>query len=272
MKLWSLLMALLVSVTTGVASAEDLPPVIPSKYIACKSADEFKKAVDYFRGEKALDLNDKQVVKWSITIAKGCDGAVERFKKVFDVLNKSGVDLRKCVEMASEFSLLSTEQTESFAGLFKTFFLENYFDLDFMTAFNLSKKLSENPSRAPFARSDFEKLYKFCTDQDKLGLPFKNCAEYSIGLLKNYDLYPEGLYPFFEKIYLFLSTEAGAVLSVKESLQMAEEVLQYGPLAPENFKNAYQYSISKKGLNASIKQGMRISLEIAKSSLKEKPQ
>lgn len=267
---WLLALLLSLSPRLGLAAAQQESPKIPENYIACKSADEFEQSVEYFRSEKTLELNDSQVVKWSLTIARGCTGALQRFKQIYELLNKSGVDLRKCVEMAASFSKKSDEQTKSFAGLFKTFFLENYFDLDFMTAFEVSEKLSQNPAKSEYARKDFERLYKFCTDQNKLGLPFKNCAQYSLGLLKHYDLFPEGIYPSFEVTYLFLTTQAGAVLSVKEALETTSEVLAAGPLAPENFKRAFNYSVSKKGLDTSMKQSMRIALEVAKASLKEK--
>ena len=236
----------------------------------CRSASEFEQSVHFFREDKSLSLSDGQVVKWSLAIAKGCDGASQRFQDVFKLLDKSGVELHKSVEMASAFTTKSSEQTRAFVGLFKTFFLENYFDLDFMTAFNLSLKLSENPAKADFSRKDFENLYRFCTAQDKLGLPFKSCAQYSLTLLKDYSLYPEGIYPSFEKIFSFLISNSGVSLNVKEAMQIASEVLSYGPLAPDNFKQAYTFSVAKKGLDTSLKQGMKIALEVTKASLREK--
>lgn len=247
----------------------DQGPKLPENRIACKSAEEFENSVKYLRSEKSLGLNDRQVVTWSLVIAKGCSGSAGRFKKVFDLFTKSGVDLRKTVELAASFSKKTEEQTNAFAGLFKTFFLENYFDLDFMTAYELSVKLSENPAKSEFARKDFERLYKFCTGQDQLMLPFKSCTRYSLNLLKHYDLYPEGIFPFFENSVQFLTMKTGAVLNIKEALEITEEILAYGPLAPDTFKRAYNYSVDKKGLDASAKQGMKIALELAKVSLKE---
>lgn len=244
-------------------------PRLPEGHVACNSANEFEKSVTYLRGEKSLPLNDSQVVKWSLKIIQGCTGAVERFRKIYELLNRSGVDIRKAVEMAAEFSTKTDEQALAFAGLFKTFFLENYFDLDFMTAFEISNKLAENPAKADFSRKDFERLFKFCTDQDKLGLPLKNCAQYSIGLLKHYELYPEGLFPSFEKAFQFISRESRAVLNVKETLEITGDILAYGPLAPQSFIDSYKFSVAKKGLDTSAKQGMRVALEVAKASLKK---
>lgn len=254
---------------TSYGAPSDPGPKLPENHVACKSAEEFESSVEYLRSEKDLGLNDKQVVTWSLVIARGCSGATGRFKKVFDLFTKSGVDMRKTVELASSFSKKTDEQTNAFAGLFKTFFLENYFDLDFMTAYELSVKLSENPAKSEFARKDFERLYKFCTGPDQLMLPFKACAKYSLNLLKHYDLYPEGIYPFFESAIHFLTMKSGPVLNVKEALEVTEEILAYGPLAPDTFKRSYSYSIDKKGLDTSSKQGMKIALELAKISLKE---
>lgn len=270
MKLQSLIFFIAISFSISSLAVETEPgPKLPENHIDCHSAEEFEKSVEYLRSEKTLGLNDKQVVTWSLVIAKGCSGASARFKNVFDLLMKSGVDYRKTVELASSFSKKTDEQTRSFAGLFKTFFLENYFDLDFMTAYELSLKLSENPAKSEFARRDFEKLYKFCTGQDKLMLPFKSCAKYSLNLLKHYDLFPEGIFPFFENTVNFLTTRTGAVLNIKEALEITEDILAHGPLAPETFKRSYNYAVNKKGLDTSAKQGMRIALEIAKISLKE---
>ncbi|MGZ3779978.1 MAG: hypothetical protein ACXVCY_05020 [Pseudobdellovibrionaceae bacterium] len=271
MELWKLGVLVAVgsfSLTALGAPANDLGPKLPDNYIACRSSEEFESSVNYLRSEKSLGLNDKQVVTWSLVIAKGCSGATARFKKVFELFTKSGVDLRKTVELAASFSKKTDAQTNSFAGLFKTFFLENYFDLDFMTGYELSVKLSENPAKSEFARKDFERLYKFCTGQDQLMLPFKACAKYSLNLLKHYELYPEGIYPSFEYAVNFLTMKTGAVLNIKEALEITEDILSYGPLAPETFKRAYLYSVDKKGLDTSSKQGMKIALELAKISLK----
>lgn len=249
---------------------QERQPKLPEGYIACKGSEEFEKSVDYFRGHKLLSLNDRQVVTWSLKVSKGCSGALSRFQRVFELLTESGVDLQKSVEMAVSFSEKSNEQTNSFVALFKTFFLDNYFDLDFMTAFNISLKISENPSRASVGQKDFERLYKFCTDHDKLGLPLRDCGKYSLGLIKHFELYPEGLFPSFENIYTFITSKSGAALNIKEALEMTDEILAYGPLAYDNFKKAYAFSLSKKGLQASIKQSMRIALEVSKSSMKEK--
>lgn len=270
MKLQSLLLLTAISFSIPSFAVQNEPgPKLPENHIDCHSAEEFEKSVEYLRSEKILGLNDKQIVTWSLVIAKGCSGATARFKNVFDLLMKTGVDFRKTVELASSFSKKTDEQTHSFAGLFKTFFLENYFDLDFMTAYELSLKLSENPAKSEFARRDFEKLYKFCTGQDKLMLPFKSCAKYSLNLLKHYELYPEGIFPFFESTINFLTTRTGAVLNIKEALEITEDILAHGPLAPETFKRGYNYAVNKKGLDTSAKQGMRIALELAKISLKE---
>lgn len=269
MKLAAILVIALSLPLLSQAEPKDPGPKLPENKIACKSAEEFESSVAYLRSEKTLGLNDKQVVTWSLVIAKGCAGAANRFKKVFDLFMKSGVDMRKTVELAASFSKKTDEQTNAFAGLFKTFFLENYFDLDFMTGYELSVKLSENPAKSEFAQKDFERLYKFCTGQDQLMLPFKACAKYSLNLLKHYDLYPEGIFNFFESSINFLTTKTGAVLNIKEALEITEEILGYGPLAPDTFKRAYNYSIDKKGLDTNAKQGMRIALELAKISLKD---
>lgn len=243
---------------------------LPEGYVACKGSEEFEKSVAYFRNNKVLNLNDRQVVTWSLKISKGCSGALSRFQRVFELLTESGVDLQKSVEMAASFSEKSNEQTTSFVGLFKTFFLDNYFDLDFMTAFEVSVKISEHPSRASVGQKDFERLYKFCTNHDKLGLPIRDCGKYSLGLLKHFELYPDGLFPSFEKIFDFITVKSGASLNIKEALEMTDEILAYGPLAYDNFKKAYEFSLSKKGLQTSIKQAMRIALEVSKSSMTEK--
>lgn len=267
-----LLLALYATSTLASELDPERQPKLPEGYVACKGSEEFEKSVDYFRNNKVLSLNDKQVVTWSLKVSKGCSGALSRFQKVFELLTESGVDLQKSVEMAAQFSEKSNEQTNSFVSLFKTFFLDNYFDLDFMTAFNISVTISENPSRAAVGQKDFERLFKFCTDHDKLGLPLRDCGKYSLGLIKHFELYPEGLFPSFEKIFSFITAKAGAALNIKEALEITDEILAFGPLAYDNFRKAYSFSLSKKGLQTSIKQSMRIALEVSKSSMKEKTQ
>ena len=240
----------------------------PEIWNTCNSFDVFQKTVSYLKDQKELPFSTQQIYNAALEINKGCNGADRRFRRVFEMLNKSGVETKKCYDLALDFSKMSDQKTDNFMVLFKGLFLESKFNLDFMTAFKVSLQLSAGlPGRWEKIRLDFEQFQKFCTDASKLDLPIAVCAQWTLNLIKQEEKFPLGIYESFEKINTFLTTNKGPQLNVRDRLVLITEVLNYGPTAPENFKKALLWMNTLNGDGIDPAKAHRFALQIAKNSL-----
>lgn len=242
----------------------------PPQIKTCESFDDFKKAYDFLKNEKALSLTESKNIALAIKISKGCTGSAQRFISVYETMKISGVALNKSISTAFEFAFKEDSRTQNFVNIFKRIFLENYFDFDFNTAFKVSYELSQNiETNVDEVRTDFVSLVQFCLDKNEVDLPLKTCAEMSLALCQNTKLFPKtGLFPSFKDLYQFLREHKRLGLSIREALKVIPIVLANGPRAPQNFKNAFDFSLSKD-VNMNAKNSLQIAMLVAKNSLQK---
>lgn len=238
----------------------------------CASAKEFKDAHAFFLSESDFPLPEKTHLDLALKISKGCTGATNRFKKIYGLFKKTGVDLKKSIEAGVKFAHLSDDQANNFIEIFPQVYLKEFFDLDFWIALNVSMKLAE-VTRGPIAqvKDDFTKLTRFCLSEKDLGLPIKNCAELALFLAEQSQYFPKGVSTPFIESYNYLRKDPRIQLPIGASLSLLKEVYTFGPLAPVNFKEALEYSLSSKGLNRHLRSSLSIALAISKNSNKNFP-
>ena len=243
--------------------------------VLCNSFEEFKAAHVFLSKDKELSFSETQVINVALEVSKNCTGAASRFERAYLLMKNSGVDLKKSLQIGVEFSALPEEQVKNFVDVFKGIYLENYFNFDFRDAFRVSQQLSKNikEGSAEIVRKDFVNMLKFCFEKQKLNLPLGFCADVALQLCDSSYLYPEsGAFLDFESFYNFISKDASFGLSVREALKLALKVIESGPKAVSNFSQAYQMAHDKKGLRLNAKASLKLSLEIAKQSIKKQSQ
>lgn len=235
----------------------------------CNSHEVFKSTYDYLKENKELPFNESQLLKASLEINKGCNGADKRFKRIFELLVKSGVSIRKCYELAVDFAQMTDQKADNFATLFKGLFLENKFDLDFETAYKASLQLSAAlPKDWEKVRTDFRSFLNFCSDTKAEEVPLRICAEWTLSLLKHEDKFPLGIFASFKSLNSYLLSRRSVQLPVKDRLNLILEILAFGPKAPTNFQNSLDWLGSKKGPGLPPQRAHIVALEIAKNSLR----
>ncbi len=241
---------------------QDLAPT------GCASSEVFKNSYSYLKKNKELPFNESQLLKAALDINKGCNGADKRFQRVFELLVKSGVSIRKCYELAVDFAQMTDQKTDNFVALFKGLFLENKFDMDFETAYKASLQLSAAlPKDWMKVRTDFQAFLNFCDNTKSEEVPVRLCAEWTLSLLKHEDKFPLGIFPSFQTLNSYLTGRRSVQLPVKDRLNLIREILAYGPRAPENFQSSLDWLGSKSGPALPPQKAHVVALEIARNSL-----
>lgn len=259
---------LLLGLNLGVAAPDDklLYPVIDDPRF-CESAVEFKKAYEFLRKEKELELNEPQALKASIDIAKNCTGAFDKFQKIYLLLKKTGVDLSKSYEVSLEYSSFNEERARNFFVLFQKLFLENYLNLDFTTAYKLSHGLSKDYKGDPVKlRDDFVKIVTFCTSEKEFALDKKTCAELAIKLTKHTELFPQGTYGDFISTIRYVQSHKRLGFNIKDTLKLVMRLISKGPKASTNFKKIMSYALEGDVLKLNEYQAFQLALIIADQS------
>lgn len=249
--------------------ASPLAPQPSPPIETCESFKVFKDSVDYLKNQKDLPFSEPIILKAALEISKGCNGADKRFKRIFELLLKSGVHIKKSYELAIDFAHMSEEKADNFAIFFKGLFLENKFDLDFMTAYKISLDLSSGLTRDwGKVQKDFRQFLNFCTSSKSDEIPMPLCAQWTMSMLKHEPLYKDGVYTPFSLLNEYLLQRSGPQVPVKDRLYLVAEIISYGPRAPVNFKRALEWLGSKKGAGLPSEKAHRLALEVAKNSLK----
>ena len=234
----------------------------------CQTSTEFKKAVQFLRAEKDLVLTDSQVTPLAVEIAQGCDGAVERFAKVYLLLKRSGVDQVHSLKTAMSFTHHPSSQVDGFLAIFKKVFLANYLNLDFANAFRLSLEMSRDYRGDPKKLADdFVALVDFCLADKGLALDFKSCAEVTLAMVRYTDLFPQGVFPEFKKLFAYLRFDKRTGLTTGDALKISPRIFAKGAMAADNFIETMKYLNGKGPRPANQAAALETALKVAEASM-----
>lgn len=221
--------------------------------------------------EEGLILNEAQAIREALLVSAGCDRASFRFQKVYNLLKKSGVDLRQTFLVALKFASQDDQMVENFVEIYKKIYLENYLNMDFATALKFSLALSNKyDGNSVKLREDFTNIVKFCSAEKEMALNVNTCARVALELTKYSKYYPDGFFASFQKVYYFLRTHKRMGHGVAEALKVTTRVLSKGPKAPENFIKTIEYALINSRLNLNPAQALGLGLAVSDQSLKLK--
>lgn len=237
----------------------------------CDSAEEFRQVHKYLKDEKSLEFSENEARNFGTEVAKGCTNAARRFIVSFELLKKSGVDLKFSAKSALKLAHESDASVDTFVEAFKHLYLENILDLDYRTAYQVAWDLAKEVRIfSTQIGEDFTSMVKFClnsADADKgIGLPQKECLQLGLKLARWSKFFPEGAYQSFEDFYRKLKTDQRFAVSTQRALEIAMQVLERGPKAPKNFLEGFGYALSKDGLNESAEFALKHALKMANLS------
>lgn len=239
----------------------------------CDPIKEYKEAIKFFRQEKGdINPSEGRARGFAFEIAKGCSGAAKRFVKVFLLLKKSGVDHLRAIGYGIEFAKADDETVENFFEFFKKTYLGEYFDLDYTSALKISFELSKlYKGNRKQAREDFLEISKFCMSKEGINLPISKCAQLSVAMAKLSQYYPDGVRNEFFKLYKSLREDRRFGVSVLTAVRIINEVLPYGPTAPQTFLKSYEFAIDSSGLASGGMAAVKFAVQMTKRSVKHWP-
>ncbi len=235
--------------------------------VLCWSTVEFKRALNFMRQNKFIVMNEVGSRQLAERVARGCNGASERFEKMLAMLKTIGLSDKKALEIALEFSGYDTEVQTNFLEIFNKAFLSEFFDYDYTSAARLAYELSKEFKGDPVqVREDFIELVRFCKDGKKLDLPLNFCAEFAVKVAKLSQYYEEGVRQPFYSFYTALRERKDLSLDMKTALDISYNVLKAGPRAVKNFMEAFEFGLSDKGLMMTKDEALSFALRMARRS------
>jgi len=239
---------------------------------SCESTKEYVTTVQFLRDKKDYGLKNGDILKIADEISLGCSGASERFIKVTTLLTKVGIDTKSALETAKKFAAKGDSFVEAFITIFKQTYSSSELDLDALNAMNISTKLSvEFDGTVEHAVSDFNDLAQFCKDRKEMDLPVPQCAQMATRITRLGQKYDEAIAEPFIKLVKFLEeSKKGPEQPKSQVIKIAEKVIANGPLASENFINAYKYGVKKDGLGISDKDAIAFGIKMSKRSYSTK--
>lgn len=240
-----------------------------SKPETCLSSREYITTLEFLRENKAFGLEEKDCRVVSSKVSEGCTGSSKRFIQVINVLTKAGVPSKLALETAQKFALSSDDTTAAFMTVFKGAFIDSLLDLDVSQALNVAMELSYSyEGNKKLAEKHFNKLVEFCMDKKSLDLPIPECARMSVRVIKSGSAFEFDITKDFIDLFNYLGDQSKSNLPTFEALKVAEHVVKYGPEAKKNFTQAYEYAISKSGMEASQKDAIEFGKTMASRSVK----
>ncbi len=243
----------------------------PSYLQECSSTKEYMTTYNFLKTHSEFKINPNEQRRISDIVSKNCSGASLRFIKITNLLTKAQLDTKNAMETAIKFIALEEQVTETFILIFKEAFLAERLDLDILTAQKMALSLSlEFDGSVKNAQTDFSSLVKFCVEEENLNLPKPICAQFAARITKLGANFKNPIGKSFIELVSFLTNnKSGPNRSTFEAMKLAESVVANGPMASENFSQAYKFAISKKGLELSDAQAIDFANEMASRTIKQ---
>jgi hypothetical protein len=160
--------------------------------------------------------------------------------------------------------------TNAFLTVFKGAFIEDLLDLDVNNALAIALEIVESyEGKFVMAEKNFNQLVSFCLDRKSLDLPLMECARMGSRVIRNGSPFAFDVTSDFISIFNYLTDPKKGNIVTFEALSVSEFVTKFGPEAKKNFIQGFEYALSKKGLDAEVKEAIEFGKSMASRSSKE---
>lgn len=238
---------------------------------SCLSTREYITTIRFLREKQEYGLSEKEMVLIADQTSMGCSGASQRFINVLSLLTKMGIDTRSSVKTALAFTDKKDKFAKVFIKIFRHVYDTKYLNQDIQTSLKISLDIvmgyTENVDKA---LKDFRKLVGFCLKDTSMGLATPKCAYLASEMTLLGKNYPSSIAkPFIELVYFLQNDKNGPSLDRNSSIKLIRQVIKYGPVSVRNFKEAYAFAMSKKGLSLGLKGSLNFAKKMAERSVQK---
>lgn len=238
--------------------------------VVCESTKEFVTAFEFLRSDSEMGLSGDIALKTASEVAKGCSGAAKRFIQTVRSLRKTELGMQDVLITAQEIAKKDDAIADAFNSIFRKLYAQDGYDLDLRTAVDLAKSLSVDfVGNVRVALEDFDKISNFCSSTKSLDLPVRQCAELAQRIAVLGGRHEQSVNEKFVESFNYFTKSTGLGFTIKEALELSEDLMQKHPLAFGNFKQAYEYAISPRGLNADRTNAVAFGKKMANATTKE---
>lgn len=242
----------------------------PEVIAGCLASREYITTLEYIRTQKEFALNEKQARELANKVSLGCTGASKRFIQVTNLLIKSDLPSQKAIETAMTYAHGTDEEYLAFISVFKSSYLESLLDLDLERSLNIATDLSLSfKGDKKVAEKEFTRLVDFCVSKKSLDLPLMECAKSASRIIKSAEPFDFNVGSDFIEVFNYVTDNDKANIPTYEALKVAETVVKFGPEAKKSFVSAYEYAVSKKGLDVSVNDAIEFGKTMASRSIKK---
>ena len=240
-------------------------------YKNCLSAREYITTVNFLREKKEFGLSEKEISNVADQVSSGCSKASKNFIKILSVLNKMGIDTRTSLKFSIEIANKGEDHTHAFLKVFKQVYDPEYLDLDVLTSLNLSLKLANsNDPNVKKSLKDFKNLVEFCIENKSMELSSLKCANLATDVTVIGKQFRKPISKTFIELIEFIQNDKeGPKLDRNASYQTAIKVIRNGELSSKNFKEAFIFASSKKGLKLPVADAVKFAIKISQKSMQQ---
>ena len=254
------------------ANIENGHTIAPTFLEECSSTKEYMTTYNFLKGHTEFKIAPMEQTRIADIISQNCSGASLRFIKVTNLLIKAGLDTSNSMNSALKFIATDDQTTETFINIFREAFLAKGLDLDLLTAHKLAISLSSEFNGQPKnAQEDFSALVKFCVSEDGVNLPRPTCAQFAARITKLGERFANPVAkPFINLVYFLSDKKNGPHRPMFKAMKLAENIISNGPMAYENFSQAYKFASAKKGLDLPDDQALSFASNMAARTIANK--
>jgi hypothetical protein len=237
----------------------------------CTSTREYITTQGYLKDKKEYALDDKKIAEVANIVAGGCTGAASRFIQTMSFLVDAEVPANQALNYSKTIALEDDVIFNNFISIFKKIYVEKYFDLSTTKSLKMASELTAKMDREPkIVLEDFNTLADFCMNEKELDLGYDRCADFVLKTLVNSKEIKASIGKAALDFFDFLvRDQQGPKISTLKALEEIEKVSLYGNTGYLNYKEAFVFSNSEKGMNLKNDEAMKFAYDMASKSIKK---
>jgi hypothetical protein len=234
----------------------------------CPRSKEFITSYEFLKSQIDWVGTEKKALELAEKVSAGCKGSAARFISTIVLLEKAELENRSIIDQAVSNALANEKRFQAFKVIFQQAYLSQALDLDAFQSLAIAKKLSVDlPFEKENLEQDFRQLVQFCLDSKGLGLSRPQCAQIVTDWISAGSKFQGSVAKGIKELFQFLQDSKSEKVSIGSFVDIATKIAGNGDAGVENFRLAYQYAQSEKGLKMNNKEALQFAIKMSEEPL-----